>query len=60
MGAWEDSFFNSKFSHGVQDHECVASGNVEKLTADLIKNYRKFPTEELKPFKNKKLKDLWN
>lgn len=58
--AWEDSFFNSKFSHGVQQHSCVASGDVEKLTADLIKNYRKFPLDELKPFKSKKLQDLWN
>lgn len=60
LQAWEDSFFNSKFSHGVQNHPCVTSGNVEKLTADLISSYRKFPLEELKPFKDKKLKDLWS
>jgi PRTRC genetic system protein B len=60
MQAWEDSFFNSRFSHGVHDHACVVSGNVEKLTAQLISAYRKFPLEELKPFKNKKLKDLWS
>lgn len=60
MRAWEDSFFNSKFSHGVQNHPCVASGNVEKLTAELISSYRKFPLEELKPLKAKKLKDLWS
>lgn len=60
LQAWEDSFFNSKFSHGVHAHPCVVSGDVEKLTAELIKTYRKFPLEELKPFKNKKLKDLWS
>lgn len=56
MQQWESYFFNSYFSHLLDDYNPV-KGNIIGLWKDIIATDKPFPTEELKP-NNRTLKDI--
>jgi PRTRC genetic system protein B len=48
MGKWQQYFFNSYFSHLIQNHSPVKS-NIIQLWQSLVNTRRKFPLKELLP-----------
>lgn len=54
--AWENYFFNSYFSHLINEHNPI-NGNCVNLWKDLIRTGKAFPTEVLKKT-NRTLKNL--
>lgn len=51
MGRWQQYFFNSYFSHLIQNHSPVKS-NVIQLWQSLVNSRKKFPLKELLPTKH--------
>jgi len=56
ISAWENSYWNSYFSHLIGEHSPV-EGNIVQLWQQQVNTHRKFPQEILKA-KNKTVKDI--